>query len=97
LPENDVYMQSYDFDEVDVIVLEGIFLLKKELKKNYDLAFWIDCLFETALQRAILRNQEGLSEEEIIRDYSTIYFPAQMIHFVRDDPKSDVDGIMEND
>jgi len=56
LPENDVYMQSYDFDEVDVIVLEGIFLLKKELKKNYDLAFWIDCLFETALQRAILRS-----------------------------------------
>jgi uridine kinase len=40
------------------------------------------------LQRAIARNQEGLSEREIIRDYNTIYFPAQNIHFERDDPKA---------
>jgi len=97
LPENDLYLHSYDLDEVDVIVLEGIFLFKKELRKNYDLAFWVECSFETALQRALLRNQEGLSKEEIIRDYHTIYFPAQRIHLTRDDPKSNVDGIVEND
>lgn len=97
LPENDLYLRSYDLDEVDVIVLEGIFLFKKELRESYDLAFWVDCSFETALRRAILRNQEGLSEAEIIRDYRTIYFPAQEIHLARDDPKSNVDGILEND
>ncbi len=97
LPEDDLYLHSYDFDEIDVIVLEGIFLFKKELRKNYDLAFWVECSFEAALQRAILRNQEGLSEKEIISDYRTIYFPAQKIHFTKDKPKSDVDGIVEND
>jgi uridine kinase len=97
LPENDLYLHSYDLDEVDVIVLEGIFLFKNELRENYDLEFWVECSFETALRRAILRNQEGLSEEEIIRDYHTIYFPAQRIHFTRDDPKSNVSGIVEND
>ncbi|HEU0046656.1 MAG TPA: hypothetical protein VFQ43_03495 [Nitrososphaera sp.] len=97
LPENDLYLHSYDLNEVDVIVLEGIFLFKKELKKNHDLAFWVECSFETALRRALLRNQEGLSEEEIIRDYRTIYFPAQRIHFTRDSPKSNVDGIVGND
>ena len=97
LPENDLYLHSYDLDEVDVIVLEGIFLFKNELRENYDLAFWVECSFETALRRAVLRNQEGLSEEEIIRDYRTIYFPAQRLHFRRDDPKSMVSGIVEND
>lgn len=97
LPENDLYPHSYDLDEVDVIVLEGIFLFKKELRESYDLAFWVECSFETALQRAILRNQEGLSEEEIIRDYQTIYFPAQKFHLIKDNPKSNVDGIVESD
>lgn len=97
LPENDLYPHSYDLDEVDVIILEGIFLFKKELRKNHDLAFWVECSFETALRRALLRNQEGLSQEEIIRDYRTIYFPAQRIHLTRDEPKSNVNGIVEND
>lgn len=95
LPENDLYLHSYDLHEVDVIILEGIFLFKKDLRNNYDLAFWIECSFETALRRALLRNQEGLSEEGIIRDYRTIYFPAQRIHLMRDEPQSNADGIVE--
>lgn len=96
LPENDFRRVTYDFRDVDVILLEGIFLLKRELRRNYDLAFWIDCPFETALRRALARNQEGLSPEEIIRDYETIYFPAQWIHLERDDPRANADGILDN-
>jgi len=97
LPENDFYTHTYNFTEIDVIVLEGIFLLKRHLRENYDLAFWIECSFETALQRAVSRNQEGLTGDEIIRDYETIYFPAQRIHFAADDPKSSADEIIFND
>lgn len=94
LPENDFYMHTYDLKNVDVIVLEGIFLFRQDLKENYDLAFWVECSFETALERALKRNQEGLSEKEIIHDYETIYFPAQRIHFEKDNPKSNVNGIL---
>ena len=97
LPENDVVWHTYDFQRVDVIVLEGIFLLKREWQKHYDLAFWVECSFETALERAIARNQEGLPEEEIIRDYRGIYFPAQRLHLANDDPRTGADGIIEND
>ena len=48
----------YEFKNVDVIVLKGIFLLKHSLQHLYDLKIWIDCTFETALERAIQRNQE---------------------------------------
>lgn len=97
LPQNDVVWHTYDFQQVDVIVLEGTFLLKREWRKHYDLAFWVECSFETALERAIARNQEGLSEEEIIRDYHEIYFLAQRLHLAKDDPRASVDGIFEND
>lgn len=89
--------QTYNFQDVDVILLEGIFLLKRELRVNYDLAFWIECSFETALKRALQRNQEGLPPELIVRDYESIYFPAQRFHFAMDDPQSVVDGIYVND
>ena len=30
----------YAYDDVDVVVLEGIFLLKRELRAHYDLSVW---------------------------------------------------------
>jgi uridine kinase len=87
----------YDFKNVDVIVLEGIYLLKREFQARYDLSFWIDCRFETALTRALARRQEGLSAEETIRAYRTIYFPAQELHFIRDDPRAAATAIVNND
>ena len=42
------FEQIYDFQNVDVILLEGIFLFKRNLRENYDIAFCIDCSFETS-------------------------------------------------
>lgn len=87
----------YAFDDVDVILLEGIFLLKRALRPRYDLSVWIECSFETALARAIARAQEGLSPEATVRAYETIYFPAQRIHFERDDPQGSASFRISND
>ena len=89
--------RSLEFDNVEVILLEGIYLLKRSFQSYYDRSIWIECGFETALERAISRGQEGLPPEETIRDYRTIYAPAQEIHFQRDDPKGVADLIVNND
>ncbi len=85
------------YDDIDVIVVEGIFLLKPELRGYYDLSVWIDCSFATALERAVPRAQEGLSPQDTIRVYETTYFPAQRIHFARDDPRRAATLIVDND
>ena len=87
----------YEFEDVDVIALEGIYLLKRAFHAHYDLSIWIECSFDTALERAISRAQEGLPPEETIRAYRTIYFPAQEIHFQRDNPKAGATLIVNND
>jgi uridine kinase len=87
----------YELTEIDVILLEGIFLLKRELRDAYDCAFWIDCTWPTALERALARRQEGLSEDETVRAYREIYFPAQEIHLQRDDPRRAATAIIPND
>jgi uridine kinase len=85
------------FAEVDVILLEGIYLLKRAFQNYYDLSFWIDCSFETALQRAIARGQEGLRPQATIEAYRSIYFPAQEIHFAQDDPRRAATATINND
>lgn len=88
---------TYDFRDVSVVLVEGIFLFKPQYRDNFDLTIWIDCSFPTALARAIARSQEGLSPASTIAAYETIYFPAQRIHLAQDKPREHADLIFEND
>ena len=88
---------TFDYRDVNVILVEGIFLFKRQYRTNFDLAIWIDCSFSTALARAIDRAQERLSAAKTIEAYETIYFPAQRIHLTRDNPREDADLVFEND
>lgn len=89
--------QLYEFKDIDIILLEGIYLLKRQYQTYYDLSFWIDCTFETALERALARGQESLPPEATIKAYRTIYFPAQEVHFAENEPKRAASAIITND
>ncbi len=89
--------QIYDIRNVDVVLAEGIFLFKNEYRDFFDLRVWVECSFATALARAIERTQEGLSPANTIAAYEAIYFPAQRIHFERDNPRASADLIYDND
>jgi uridine kinase len=87
----------YNFRNVDVILVEGIFLFKREYRRLFDLAIWVDCSFPTALARALERAQEGLPPAKTIAAYWTTFFPAQEIHFNQDNPRAAADLIYDND
>lgn len=87
---------NYVFDDIDIILLEGIFLFKRQYADLFDLKIWVECSFETAMKRAVARSQEGLSSIETIAAYEKIYFPAQRIHNELDSPKFTSDIIFLN-
>jgi uridine kinase len=87
----------YVFRNIDIVLLEGIFLFKLGYRGYFDLKIWIECSFQTALRRAIERGQEGLPPTETQYAFETIYFPAQRIHLDRDDPRRAADFILHND
>jgi len=94
---SDYRKHAYDYEDVSVVLVEGIFLFKPQYRKYFDLTIWVDCSFPTALARAIDRAQEGLSPANTIAAYDTIYFPAQRIHLAQDKPRAHADLIFEND
>lgn len=95
--DSDYRKHTYDYKDVSVVLVEGIFLFKPQYRRYFDLAIWIDCSFPTALARAIDRAQEGLSPANTIATYETIYFPAQRIHLAQDQPRENADLILDND
>src|SRR5947208_12487294 len=86
----------YAFRNIDIILLEGIFLFKPTYREHFDVKVWIDCSFATALRRAMARGQEGLPPQEAMHAFETIYFPAQRIHLARDKPCRAADIIFAN-
>lgn len=93
---NETRQFEYVFENVDLILVEGIFLFKRRFAPHFDLKIWVDCSFETALERAVSRSQEGLDEAATVKAYETIYFPAQLVHFETDTPKLVADLIFNN-
>lgn len=93
---DEYYAHTYHYNKTNIILLDAIFLFKKELLAHYDHKVWIDCSFETALRRALSRNQEGLDACSLIHDYHTYYYPAQQYHFERDDPRTAANIIFMN-
>ena len=94
---DEYYPHIYKFNDVNILLVEGIFLFKQALLNYYDLKIWIDSSFETGLQRAIARNVENLSQEQLVQDYNTYYYPAQRYHFQQDDPRKLCDILYCND
>lgn len=90
------YPLVYNYKDIDILLVEGIFLFKRKYLFCYDYKIWVDCTFETGLKRALQRNVEKLDEERLIHDYETYYYPAQRLHFEKDQPKEIVDLIFEN-
>jgi uridine kinase len=87
----------YEFADVDVAIVEAIFLFRPAYRPHFNLAVWLDCTFETALERALARGQEGLPPEETRRAYFDLYFPAQRTHLDRDRPRDSADFVLVND
>lgn len=95
--ESEHHEYTYSFENIDIVIVEGIFLFKPRSTRHFDLKVWIDCSFRTALERALARAQEGLDPAATVSAYETIYFPAQLIHLERDHPRSAADLILQND
>jgi uridine kinase len=91
------YPKRFDFRDIDVILLEGIFIFRKGLAGRFDIRIWIECSRATALRRAVARSQEGLRPADTKAAYRRIYFPAQDLHIERDDPCAECHFLLQNE
>ena len=83
--------------EDSILLFDGVFLLRPELKDLWDLSIFVQIDFSVSLQRALDRDLPLFgSKEEIIRRYEQRYIPGQRIYLRQAKPQRVADIIIDN-
>ncbi|MCH5349064.1 MAG: uridine kinase [Oscillospiraceae bacterium] len=93
--DNDCYFtKKYDVIEKTVIVVEGIFLQRKELQGNFDYMIYIDVPEDVRMTRVLKRDTYIGNEQQIIDKYENRYFPAERKYFNEYHPERSADFVI---
>jgi uridine kinase len=80
-----------------VLVVDGVFLLRPELRGRWDLAVHLHVPPETTIERALGRDAElmGGAEQVLVR-YRERYLPAQELYRAEADPSAHADLVVDS-
>lgn len=93
--EHDQYTtEQYDITQNTVVLLEGVFLQRKELQGLFDYRIYVDVPESIRLQRVLKRDTYIGNEQQIIDKYKTRYFPAERHYFNTYRPDLAADAII---
>ena len=80
-----------------ILLVDGIFLLRPELRGLWDFSIFVQAVFETTLPRALLRDQH-LGSPDLIRErYLKRYIPGQLLYLKEAQPEKTANTIIVND
>lgn len=95
--QNDTYRtEDVCIGKEDIIILEGIFIQRAELRDYLDYVIYIDVNREEVLKRVIKRDVYIGNEEEILKKYNLRYFPSEDRYYKTVEPKERADFVIEN-
>lgn len=87
--------KEFSFDQDTIVLLEGVFLFRKELSPYIDYKIFIEIPFEESKNRARVRDILILGEE-VLRRYDEKYLPAQRKYLDEFPPQKTADMIIDN-
>ncbi|CDM69932.1 uridine kinase family protein [Clostridium bornimense] len=95
--ENDEYFtQRVNLVHGSVLILEGIFLQRKELKDYFDFVIYLDVPREVRLNRVLDRDNYIGGSEDIKCKYEKRYFPAEEKYMLEYFPIENADFVLKN-
>jgi uridine kinase len=81
-----------------VLLFDGVFLLRPELRSCWDLCIFVRVRPEEALRRALVRDRDLFgSAEEVERRYRARYLPGQQLYLAEALPLAHADFVVDND
>jgi uridine kinase len=80
-----------------ILLFEGLFLLRTELRDCWDFGVWLDISKAEILRRGIVRNTPFQGVEKATHVFSVRYIPGQELYFERDDPRAYANVVVDNE
>lgn len=83
---------SVSSNSPEIVLVEGVFLLRSEFRHWWDLTIWIDVDTSVIMDRALERDKEYFGDEGTVRHvYQNRCLPAQDYHIRQDLPRQTAD------
>jgi len=80
-----------------VLLVDGVFLLRPELREHWDFVIFVDAAFEITLARAMQRDLPRFSRsEDVKKRYQERYIPGQRLYLEECRPRSRADVVVDN-
>lgn len=94
--ENDSYKVSCtDISDVKAVIVEGVFLQRKELSGLFDYMIYLDVPKETRLERVLKRDGYIGDSSDILKKYNERYFPAEDFYENEYHPSETADHVIK--
>ena len=95
---NESEIRYINLDQNSLVIVEGIFLYRKDLPDIFDFKIWLNININMTITRALNRKREidkHLDINSIIQRYQSRFIPAQNFHIERDKPLDKADLIVD--
>jgi len=84
---------EYDFNDIDIILIEGVYLLQEAYLDLYDYTCWVESDFDAALARLKKQSNIEQSQEALLTLFERLIKPAGQYHIYTDDPQGHANSI----
>ena len=84
---------EYDFTDIDIILIEGVYLLQEAYLDLYDYTCWVESDFDAALKRLTGQNNIEQSQDALVNIFELLVKPAGQYHIYTDNPQGHADSI----
>lgn len=84
---------EYDFTDIDIIIIEGVYLLQEAYIDFYDYTCWMENDFDSAYSNLTSRVIVEESQESLVNIFELLIKPAAQYHIYTDDPQGNADSV----
>ncbi|WP_022941498.1 uridine kinase family protein [Psychromonas hadalis] len=84
---------DYNFENIDIILIEGVYLLQDAYLALYDYSIWVESDFDAAF--ALLKSQVDIeqSQKALVNLFEGLIKPAAQYHIYTDDPQGHAQSV----
>ncbi|AGH82514.1 uridine kinase [Psychromonas sp. CNPT3] len=84
---------EYDFDNVDIVLIQGVYLLQEAYIDLYAYSCWVQSDYEAAFTRLSKQTDLDPSAVSLLNLFEGLIKPAGQYHIYTDDPQGNADSI----
>jgi len=77
---------DYDFEKIDIILIEGVYLIQEAYLDLYDYSCWVKSNFDKAFKQLSESVNVEESQEALVNLFEMLIKPAGQYHLYADDP-----------